>query len=213
MDLQELAKQLRKPEGAAGIEIGSFMQKGNAYQYSLVYEVLSLRDHDKILEIGFGNGYHIPELMKKASGMEYYGLDYSDLMVNEAKKVIEDNKVQNVEVICGNISAMPFGENSFDKIFTVNTVYFWEKPLENAKEALRILKPGGSFIVSFRPKHIMNKLEVTNYGFKKYEAEDLKDLLQSAGFKNIQSKYREEPPVMRNDVELILGSCSMSAQK
>ena len=36
--------------------------------------------------------------------------------------------------------ALPYGDASFDKAFTVNTVYFWSDPTRGCSEILRVLQ-------------------------------------------------------------------------
>ena len=40
-------------------------------------------------------------------------------------------------------SVFPFGDEEFDRLFTVNTIYFWEDPAHTLSEVHRVLKPGG----------------------------------------------------------------------
>lgn len=40
-------------------------------------------------------------------------------------------------------SVFPFGDEGFDRLFTVNTIYFWEDPAHTLSEVHRVLKPGG----------------------------------------------------------------------
>jgi SAM-dependent methyltransferase len=55
------------------------------------------------------------------------------------------------EFFLGNSDRLPFDDKSFDKVFTVHTVYFWKTPLDHLAEARRVLKPGGRFVLGFRP--------------------------------------------------------------
>lgn len=43
----------------------------------------------------------------------------------------------------GNVAALPYDDESFDKVIAVETLYFWPDPVANLKEVHRILKPGG----------------------------------------------------------------------
>ncbi|RYD81064.1 MAG: methyltransferase domain-containing protein, partial [Sphingobacteriales bacterium] len=66
-------------------------------------------------------------------------------------------------------SKLPFKDQYFNKAFTVNTVYFWENPMAEMQEIYRLIKPGGAFILAFRPKHTMQNYPFTVYGFRMYE--------------------------------------------
>jgi SAM-dependent methyltransferase len=53
---------------------------------------------------------------------------------------------------------LPFEDETFDKIFTVNTVYFWENPVEFLNEIYRVLKDDGTFVLTFGQRDFMEKL-------------------------------------------------------
>lgn len=63
---------------------------------------------------------------------------------------------------------MPFADNSFDKVFCINVIYFWEQPAEHLKEIYRVLKPGGKFYTTIRSKESMAEMPFTKYGFNMY---------------------------------------------
>lgn len=58
------SKQARKPTGIFGrFYMSRVFEKGNVELNALMYETLSIRDNDHILEVGFGTGL----LIKKNS--------------------------------------------------------------------------------------------------------------------------------------------------
>ena len=195
MDPQEFARHLRKPDGEAGISIGKTMNEGNAKMHEHAFENLHLSDNDKILEIGFGNGSFIPEILGKAAHVEYSGIDISETMIEEARKLIDEKKLNNqAEVSLASISKIPFPEDYFDWILTLNTIYFWENPSSDIEELYRVLIKGGSLLICFRPKEMAEKLPVTQFGFKLYTLDDALALVKSGGFTQINYTYKEEPP-------------------
>lgn len=182
-DPVEIAKMLRKPEGEFGLQVAEKMNDSNKEMIEWAVEKLDIRKGDSILEIGFGNGKHIKLILEFKEHLRYTGLDFSDSMMKIAsdtyQREIESGKVSFFQGIS---SDMPFSPNSFDKIFTVNTLYFWHNPISDLQNILRVLKPGGVFCMSFRSKSYMLELPFTQYGFTLYEQHDAKDLLEQAGF-------------------------------
>ena len=71
---------------------------------------------------------------------------------------------------------IPFGEQSFDKIFTVNTLYFWKEPNTFLEEIYRVLRNNGTFVLTFGHKDFMSNLPFTQYGFQLYHTEDVEKL-------------------------------------
>jgi ubiquinone/menaquinone biosynthesis C-methylase UbiE len=129
MDLQLLAAQLRKPEGVVGKQIGEVMNNGNLILNQWTIAALDLQDDDYVLEIGMGNGLFVKDIVSAKPLIRYEGLDYSQTMIDEASKInstlVQDNKARFTLGTAGN---MPFQDQSFSKIFTINTIYFWENP-------------------------------------------------------------------------------------
>ena len=87
----------------------------------------------------------------------------------------------------------PFKDNSFERITTTNTLYFWPQPTDNVKELLRVLKPTGKLLIAYRSKSCMDQLELAKHGFEKYENQDVEKLLHGAGFKAISTQTIKEP--------------------
>ena len=52
---------------------------------------------------------------------------------------------------------MPYADGTFDKVCTVNTLYFWPSPLENVREMRRVMKPGGRLVVAFRSRESLQR--------------------------------------------------------
>ncbi len=190
---EEIAKNLRKPEGDSGIEIGKQMNKGNEYISKYSYDQLKPIANEKVLEIGMGNGYFVPYLMELAD-VDYTGLDYSSLMVSEAKKLNSALQEQHsIKFIEGSVEKVPFEADFFDAIVTANTIYFWPDVVENAKELLRVLKQGGRLLVAYREKELLDKIEFTKYGFNKYSISEVEEILNQSGFNTISTSVLSEP--------------------
>lgn len=191
---QELAKHLRQPEGETGKKVGKQMNKGNKHICLNSYKVLAPKDNQTILEIGMGNGLFVKDLLQLATGLNYVGLDYSATMVKEASQINEQLIDQGtVSFKEGSIEKLPFKEGSFDAITTTNTLYFWPKPTDNIKELYRVLKPGGKLLVGYRSKDFMDQIELSKYGFEKYESNLVEDVFASGNFASIETSYISEP--------------------
>ncbi|WP_192348554.1 methyltransferase domain-containing protein [Algoriphagus sp. Y33] len=54
---------------------------------------------------------------------------------------------------------------AFDKVFTVNAIYFWSDPVVLAREIYRVLKPDGRLVVAFAGRDFMKKLPFTDFVF------------------------------------------------
>ncbi len=179
----ELAAQLRNPTGAGGIEIGNVMNETNVLMIEHTLNALELKDNDSILELGHGNGKHIKTVLESAQNLSYQGLDISETMIAEAKAFCAENhlkKQTQFELYEGRV--VPSPENTFNKIFTINTLYFWEEPTALLKELYRVLKPGGFCCITFITERAMEGLEFTDYGFEKYTQTKFEKLVSKTDF-------------------------------
>jgi ubiquinone/menaquinone biosynthesis C-methylase UbiE len=186
----ELAAQLRCPSGDKGINIAQNMDITNARMIERAIESLKLNDHDRVLEIGPGNGGHVWKILEKAAGIYYQGADISETMIAEAEKLNEG--VANVFFRLTDGKTIPFEDEKFHKIFTTNTIYFWEKPKEYAQEINRVLKTGETLSIGFIPKRVMQHIPFAQHGFTLYDEDTLKEVLTSAGFEVIATITEKE---------------------
>ena len=198
-DLQNTAAQLRQPIGEDGIKTADWMNKGNLYFNMDALKALNAKEDDTILEIGMGNGFFVKDILNIHPSITYTGCDFSKLMITESEKMnkdwIEKNQAKFIE---SNASNLPFEKNTFNKILTINTIYFWENPSLVLTEINRVLMPNGEFIIGIRPKHQMEKYPFTQFGFQLYSKENLSDLLTQNGFKISNIIENNEPDFENN---------------
>lgn len=191
---QELARHLKHPDGEIGKQVAFTMNRGNKHFCLHSYEMLDPGDNQEILEIGMGNGFFVKDLLSMAKGIKYTGADYSPTMVNDSihlnRAFIDDGSARFLQA---SIDSLPFNEDSFDRITTTNTIYFWPDPARNALELLRILKPGGMLMIAYRSKSFLDNIEFAKHGFMKYDTKDVERLLIKSGYHNIQTKMINEP--------------------
>lgn len=183
-----MAQQLRRPSGLLARLTGNKMNKANESLYRLTFNNLNLKEGDSILEIGFGNGKFFSELNTKAKHLNISGIEHSKEMVDEAiRKNLPLLESGVLKVSVGSSDNLPFDDNSFDKIYCINVIYFWENPNLHLREIHRVLKPGGIFCTGFRPKENLSKFPFTNFGFTLYSGGEWKSILEENGFQYVKS--------------------------
>lgn len=147
-----IAEQGRKPSGLLGRIVARVMAKETAGENEFALELLQLRPEDAVLEIGCGHGKTLAKAAKFVSRGSLSGIDFSPVMHRHAtrrhRRLVAEKRI---EFLLGNSDRLPFDDKSFDKVFTVHTVYFWKTPIDHLAEARRVLKPGGRFVLGFRP--------------------------------------------------------------
>jgi len=183
--IKYIGNNFRKPNGIGGKITTKLMNLMNQKQYKAVLDNISLETNDILLDIGFGNGYLINKLFKMNNNVKIYGIDISNDMVNivsqKYKQYIDNNCLK---LLLENINDETTFENDmFSKIYTVNTIYFWNDLNKCFSEIKRILKPNGIFINAIYTKEYLDKTEFSKYGFIKYSKEDMLKLTEENGMK------------------------------
>lgn len=148
LDPAELARHLGNPEGEVGKAVVASINKTNAASYSAALQKLGVEPGDRIIEIGFGNGREIPNVLSLSTDLTYFGLDISDTMVADAAEFnAEAVREGRVTVAKGTSTTIPADANAFDKALTLNTIYFWSNPADDLKKLRRVLRPDGCLVV------------------------------------------------------------------
>jgi arsenite methyltransferase len=185
LDPATLAKHLGNPEGEIGKAVTAGLNKTNANAYSVALRTLGVVNGDRVLEIGFGNGREIPNVLSLAKDVTYSGLDISETMVSEATGFnSEAVREGRVTLAHGTSASIPADTGTFDKAIALNTIYFWPEPLKDLKELRRAIRPGGRLVLG------MNSPEsatgpVFQHGFRHYGKLEITTMLTRAGFSSV----------------------------
>jgi SAM-dependent methyltransferase len=192
-ELQSIASQLKKPEGEKGIEMANMMHETNINMTLSSIRNLDISQDDVILEIGHGNAAHLEYLMQQSSNVKYYGLEMSELMFKEARQ-INRNYVSQKQAffLLYDGNTIPFPDAHFNKVFTVNTLYFWQEPLKFLLEIYRVLGNKGIFSLTFAQESFMKKLPFTEFEFELYDTEKVEKLIRQTPFKIIKAENQSE---------------------
>lgn len=201
-DFEKIAAQLRQPSGSDGMETADRMEENNAGMIRACIDRLAPETGNSILELGFGGGGHLPYLLQKTTGLQYEGVDISESMTARAATAnaaaVQQGQARFRTVASGNgYVTLPFEDASFDRIFSVNTLYFWDNAPAQAAELYRVLRPSGKLTLAFADEAFMKTLPFTQYGFHLYTADKAVQLMQHAGF-IITELAEERETVMSN---------------
>ncbi|WKE66345.1 class I SAM-dependent methyltransferase [Gallaecimonas kandeliae] len=191
VDFLELGRQLRTPSGAFGLKVAEVMNENNATHIGYCLEALALAGGESLLEVGPGNGRHVPALLQGRPQARYLGLDLSPDMVAAARALL----VPGADFRQGNLLDFD-AETPFDKALAVNVAYFWQ-PLAPALARLhQTLKVGGTLVLGVRSKRVMAGLPQFAKGFNFFEGPELAKALEDAGFGSVRWQRRPEPSLM-----------------
>lgn len=204
-----LAQQARRPSGLLGRLFGMGMGRINRGVNDFVITQLEIRPRDKVLEIGFGPGKAIEQVARQLTTGRIDGLDMSGTMVTQAAKLnrraIEQGKV---DLRVGEASRMPYRDETFDRIFCVNVMYFWPQPERELGEMFRVAADDARVAIYIGDREQMADVPMTKTGvFRLFSGEDVAALLREAGFQDcrIVEASIEQGPISR-------GSCVLGTR-
>ena len=121
-----------------------------------------------------------------------YGIDISEESVTKARQVNAEVLDKQVYVTQGSAEQLPYNDEMFDLVTAVETVYFWPNLPDCLQEVRRVLKPGGKFAIMVEVVDNDSKWTSIVDGMTAYTPEQLKTLLDDAGF--IQTEIHRKKP-------------------
>ena len=183
-----LAKQLGYPSGIFGRLVMKLLNKSNAEMNDLTFTKLNVQPGDFILEIGFGGGYLLDKIATSRIPSLIAAIDPKIDVIKMGNKKFKQQIAQKyIELKQASAESLPYDNRYFDKICTVNTIYFWSDPKLVLDECNRVLKLNGKIVISYNSSAFLEKTKLTQHGFKTYEPENLELLMESSGFRNIST--------------------------
>lgn len=112
-----------------------------------VVEIVKKQQPKTILDIATGTG-DLAINLAETSAEEIVGLDISPGMLEVGKEKVKAKQLNNrVKMIIGDSENMPFEDNTFDAITVAFGVRNFETLENGLKDILRVLKPGGTFVI------------------------------------------------------------------
>lgn len=187
-ELKRLAEQLRCPSGEFGVEMGRSMAVSNNEMTLKSIEALSIQNGDRVLELGHGICEHLAQMMQDKAKVRYQGLEISPLMQQQAMAVNTHLMAQQqVDFGLYDGVQIPFDNATFDKVLTVNTLYFWSPATLLTAEIARVLKPNGIAIITYAQKQFMKTLPFVGEQFQLYDNKDVAQLIKDVPLEIIES--------------------------
>jgi SAM-dependent methyltransferase len=158
----------------------------------LTQDILSkemINEQSVLLDAGCGTGQTAAYLYQQYRA-KVFGIELNPIMVEKAKSRFEKLQLP-ISLIQGSIEEIPFADQTFDFILSESVLAFVNKP-KALKEFHRVLKKGGRLIANEmtinRRVNQQEAFEIMNF----YAVdsllleEDWKQLLQDAGFRDIE---------------------------
>lgn len=147
------------PERMAG-ELERHYSPGRTWE-SLAHAFAGLLRADDVLDVGGGDGT-VAELLAGRT-RRYLCLDHSARLLTAAAKRLA--RMPKVSLVRGDMHALPFANERFSLVLSLNALAYAEDPGLALDEAARVVKPGGDLLVVTLHKH--DSMEVAaQYGHR-----------------------------------------------
>ena len=103
----------------------------------------------KLLEVPVGTGVLTMSVYQALPGADITCLDYSPDMMAAAQEKAKRLGIANVAFTQGDVGALPFADESFDAVLSLNGFHAFPDKEAAYRETFRVLKKGGTFCGCF----------------------------------------------------------------
>ena len=198
MDNHRIKSDLEKMYDATATIYGLEYQSpaGYYFMYRKIKTVLELGGFskgDELLEVGCANGPYTFELVRQ--GFKMTGLDLSKKNIEEANKKAKINNTKDIKFIAGDAENLSIQDNAFEGIISLSTLRYVPNPQKAINEMYRVVQKGKNIVVDFPNKRspwfnylkpwLMGKKHIHDH---QYTTNEIKQMLQNAGFREIEAK-------------------------
>jgi ubiquinone/menaquinone biosynthesis C-methylase UbiE len=120
----------------------------------------------RVLEVSVGPGVNLPYLMKRSDVGEVFGLDISLGQLKRCQRYVA-KKGWDVNLFLGNGEQLPFQDESFEGVFHVGGINFFNNKKSAIDEMIRVAKPGARILIADETEKGARGYEKFIPGFKK----------------------------------------------
>jgi len=151
-----------------------------------------LRDNPQnILDLSCGDGRTAEQVSRLLPQSKITGIDISDKSIAHAKS----RDVKSANFVVGEVDDLPFEDDSFDCIYSINSFHHYPEPEKSFAEMVRVLKTGGKLYLAdiylwSVVRQIINAfLPYGNKGdYKIHSKQEFLKMAHDAGLENIEYK-------------------------
>jgi ubiquinone/menaquinone biosynthesis C-methylase UbiE len=150
--------------------------------------LMGLQPADRVLDLGCGTGWASRRIARIAA--EVTGLDVADEMLLRAEQASAG--VDNVRYVWGSAEKIPAADNSFSKVLSVESFYYYADQGKALDELRRVTAPGGKLFI------LINLYKDNHYSLRwvaelKVPVQALSEaeymaLLQAHGFRDVAAR-------------------------
>jgi ubiquinone/menaquinone biosynthesis C-methylase UbiE len=117
------------------------LEQGHKDKVEQAIAGMDIQAGEKILDLGCGDGWATRMLAKSEAGVQAIGVDCSPRMIQRADEL--HSFTIRARYDFGTFENLDFKDDEFDRVFSMEALYYSPDPERALAEAFRVLKPGG----------------------------------------------------------------------
>jgi ubiquinone/menaquinone biosynthesis C-methylase UbiE len=152
--------------------------------------LMDIQPADRILDLGCGTGWASRRMARLATAGEVVGLDVADEMLRRAEQ--SSSAFRNVRYAWGSAENIPEADNTFNKVLSVESFYYYADQGKALDELRRVMAPGAKVFILinlYKDNHYslrwVTELKVPVQALSEAE---YKALLERHGFKDVEAR-------------------------
>jgi ubiquinone/menaquinone biosynthesis C-methylase UbiE len=152
--------------------------------------LMDIQPVDRILDLGCGTGWASRRMARIASSGEVVGLDVADEMLRRAEQ--SSSAFRNVRYAWGSAENIPEADNTFNKVLSVESFYYYADQGKALDELRRVMASRAKLFI------LINLYEDNHYSLRwvtelkvpvqALSEAEYKVLLEKHGFKNVEAR-------------------------
>lgn len=193
-------------QGQHALVAAQFGPRASAYLTSVVHaqgedlealaEIVKGHGDARVLDLGCGAGHVSFNIAPHVANVVAYDLSVD--MLEAVGATARDRGLRNIETICGAAEQLPFGDATFDFVFTRFSAHHWSDLDACLHEARRVLRPGGraAFVDVVAPESrvldtFLQTVEMLRdpSHVRDYSRSEWERCLQNAGFEVVRTTF------------------------
>lgn len=175
------------PRGFRGWVAARMMlyRKSDRARVRWVLSLLNPQPDDRVLDVGIGPGYSTRLIAERLSNGLVVGVDRAPLMIAAAqRRLARFMRARRATLMCVDVLDLPRFDVTFDKVVSINTFQFHEKPADVLQLLHSRMTPGGLIAIAVQP----SDRDPANPGSQRYAAQ-IAEQLEANGFSHAEAHF------------------------
>jgi SAM-dependent methyltransferase len=188
-------RQAASPHGLLGRLLGGYWRREHLHLNREVVARLGVHPGHRVLEIGSGPGDALDEAARRARGGKVIGIDASSLMVRLARERNLDAVLRGaVEVRLGDARSLTLEGETFDRIFSVHCIYFWDDLDGVLVHLVAALSRDGKLVLAFRPEGDAIPVRFRDPTYRFRHTDEVESAMRRAGLAEVNCERSATMP-------------------